>query len=125
VLLTNCKAGDLISLQSNATGTLSNATLFINRLSGPSVIANTESVNARYFNTVTAISSTPTAIAFTSSSKDSHSAYSGSTYTIPTSGTYAVVASASILGTYSAGVTSSDIYLSKTGVVYADFFKYS
>jgi hypothetical protein len=125
VLLTNCKAGDLISLQSNATGTLSNATLFINRLSGPSVIANTESVNARYFNTVTAISSTPTAIAFTSSSKDSHSAYSGSTYTIPTSGTYAVVASASILGTYSAGVTSSDIYIYKNGVVYADFFNYA
>ncbi len=68
--------------------------LSIERLSGPAVVAATESVSARYCSTtVTLTNSTQATVTFTTKSFDSHNAYSGGVYTIPVSGKYRFAAS--------------------------------
>ena len=105
--LENLKAGDIISFRSNATQTVagvSTAFVSISRISGPSQIAASESVAALYtgapptgtfnssFNTVT----------YGTKVKDSHNAYSGGVYTIPTSGVYDISAQLLTLTTLTA-----------------------
>lgn len=107
ITLENLKTGDIVSFRSNATQTVSGvATAFISisRLSGPSQIAAYESVSALYtgapatgtfnssFNTVT----------YGTKVKDSHNAYSGGVYTIPTSGVYDISAQLLTLTTLAA-----------------------
>lgn len=89
-------AGQTIDIRAtNNTGSYgTNATFQIERISGPSQIAASESVSALYtgapatgtfnssFNTVT----------YGTKVKDSHNAYSGGVYTIPTSGVYDISA---------------------------------
>lgn len=103
-----CNAGDTLGSYSYADATtptyetaLGGSSLSINRLSGPSVIAVTESVNGTY--TDTAGNSIGTSLAtytYATKVKDSHNAYSGGTLTIPVSGQYRFFA-----GFRSAGVT--------------------
>ena len=64
----------------------------INRLSGPSVIAATESVNASYNTSSTTVGTTPTVLVATNKLFDSHNAYSTSTglYTCPVSGKFRI-----------------------------------
>jgi hypothetical protein len=68
--------------------------LNIERLSGPSVIAASESVNASYFSTSTGAMAvgTPATVVFASKNFDSHNAYNTTTglYTAPISGKYQV-----------------------------------
>lgn len=107
ITLENLKAGDIISFRSNATQTVagvSTAFVSISRISGPSQIAASESVSALYtgapatgtfnssFNTVT----------YGTKVKDSHNAYSGGVYTIPTSGVYDISAQLLTLTTLTA-----------------------
>jgi hypothetical protein len=77
-------------------------TFSVSRVSGPSVVAATESVNALYTGnpptgTLTTAFNTTT---FGTKVKDSHNAYSGGTYTVPVSGTYDISASTSQSATY-------------------------
>lgn len=99
-------AGQTISIRATATLTSSDpSNLSIYRLSGPAQIAASESVAALYtgapptgtfnssFNTVT----------YGTKVKDSHNAYSGGVYTIPTSGVYDISAQLLTLTTLTAG----------------------
>ena len=76
--------------------------LTIKKISGPSQIASSESVNALYTGapptgTLTTAYNTTT---YGTKVKDSHNAYSGGSYTIPVSGTYSIQASNAQAGTY-------------------------
>lgn len=94
VKLLNLKAGDALifkgqSLSNTCTIVLANGT--IERLTGPAVVAATETVGIQYTGSSTTVpNSTNTPIALTSKTFDTHGAYSGSTFTTPVSGKYAV-----------------------------------
>jgi hypothetical protein len=93
----------------------------IERLSGPAVVAASESVNARYTNSAgTAITTTPTALSFPTLTYDSHSAWSGTTFTAPTTGRYSVkVRVTSTSGAWgAANYLEADIY--KNGGLYSE-----
>lgn len=93
VLLTGMKAGQLVSCRVNVSGTISQGALALYKLSGPAVVAATESVNGLYTDTSgTAIATSVTAYTFPTKVKDSHNAYSGGVLTIPVSGMYRFVA---------------------------------
>ncbi len=88
-----------------------------NRLSGPAVIAATESVNARYYGATGTITSSNSAVTFPTKDFDSHNAYSGSTYTIPVSGKYQITARTIMDATFSLNATTNlSIYHNGTEV---------
>jgi hypothetical protein len=97
-----CNAGDTLAVCGGSDNTsptysnnLSGSYLSINRLSGPSVIASTESVNAVYTDVSgQAIGSSTGVFKFSTKVRDTHSAYNTSTgiYTVPVSGVYRVSA---------------------------------
>jgi hypothetical protein len=115
------KAGDTINFRQDATTTISSGASVIrasiHRLSGPSVIAATESVNASYYVSATFAASTTTPVNFDSKEFDSHNAVTTSAtawkFTAPVSGLYSVTLIANI-GTGSFSWHS--IY--KNGVLY-------
>jgi len=96
VLWPNLKAGDVISIRNNASLTVlgdAGSTVMIQRLSGPAVVAATESVNAKATTSNTAVTTgATTTVVFSASVFDSHNQYSTSTgkYTIPVSGKYKI-----------------------------------
>lgn len=116
ILVTGCKAGDLLSLRANATATISLANLGIFRLSGPSVIAATESVNGRYFSSTSTVTSSLATIIYATKGWDTHNAYNVSTgiWTAPVSGKYQFNASAVTTGTYILN-NAADIQIQQTG----------
>jgi hypothetical protein len=87
-------AGETISIR--PTGTIdpdSTSSISIERLSGPSAIAASETVACKYQNTAgTAIPSpaSPAIIPFATKLYDTHGAWSGTTFTAPVSGIYSV-----------------------------------
>jgi hypothetical protein len=93
----NCIAGDILDIRyffSSAgspafgTGTGTSYVSF-SRLSGPSQIAATESVNARYSNTAgTSLPTGTTNLPFATRAYDSHIAFNGTAYICPVSGKY-------------------------------------
>ena len=98
-----CIAGDTLSIwafqTSSGTVNVGNSGIFdtatFTRVSGPSVIAASESINARYSNGAgTAIGSSNTLVPFELKDFDSHGAYNPSTgqYKVPVSGKYRVTA---------------------------------
>ncbi len=92
-LVTNCVPGDILSFRVGNSITLTTGVGTIYRLSGPTVVAASESVNARYLNTAgTAIGTSPAVLPFPTKNYDSHNAYNTSTglYTVPVSGKYFV-----------------------------------
>lgn len=100
-LIPNLKAGDTISVRLDASVTLTSGTVLnIFRLSGPSIIAATESVNCRYTNSSAQSISTATVTTITNWTKqsDTHNAFNATTglYTVPVSGTYFITASATL-----------------------------
>lgn len=112
-LYPNLKTGDVISIRSNTSATLSSGSLQIFRLSGPSAIAASESVNARY--TTNAGQSIPNAtltiIDFGTKDFDSHNAATTGAswkYTAVISGKYRVTSN---LTTTSTGNFSADEYI--------------
>lgn len=101
-----CNAGDIIDIRPGGTVDATNMTLNIERLSGPSVVLNTESVNARYFSSSTSISGSDTTIVYGTKDFDSHNAYSSGTYTVPVSGKYQVNAAIAAAGTFALNNTT-------------------
>ena len=120
-------AGDTISINpttattwagSSATQQFNQVTIF--RLSGPAVIAATESVNMSYTDTAgSAIGTSAAAYSFATKLYDSHNAYSGSTYTIPVSGKYRVSAQLTTAGVTLSTSQNYDLYIYKNGSAYA------
>ena len=104
-----CKAGDTLGFYSNANTTNTPIAYYasINRLSGPSVIAATESINMRYLDTSGGSIGTSAGIyKFQTKDFDTHGAYSSSTglYTVPVSGKYLIASTLTATATaYPAG----------------------
>lgn len=92
---------------SASTGTVSTASDFwVNRLTGPSVIAASESVYARYYATATSVTSATTAtVVYSTKDRDSHGSYNTSTgiYTAAVSGMYSYKAKLQASATWTAG----------------------
>lgn len=116
------KAGDTITIHAQSSGSnnlsggssTSDQIWSIYRLSGPAVIAASESVAALY------TASTPTGTlsgsfnkaTFGTKVQDTHNAYSSGTYTTPVSGSYSIQAQTLQNATYSAGnVAITTIYV--------------
>ena len=95
----------------------------IERLSGPSVIAASESVNANYFTTSTGAMAvgTPAVVVFGTRSFDSHNAYNSTTgiYTVPVSGKYQV--NATITSASTSQIQSLVLDIMKNGTTWNRF----
>lgn len=99
-------AGDYIDLRPSGTVTQPNdGAMFItiNLLTGPAVVAASESVNARYYASVSSISGSYGVVTYSTKDFDSHSAYSSGTYTCPVSGKYQVNCGLQLGGSLAAG----------------------
>ena len=114
--IVDAKAGDLIDVYSDTATTYYNGArdtvLNIERLSGPSVIANTESVNARYSDVSGGAVTTGLAVyKFQTNTFDSHNAYSPTTglFTAPVSGKFLISATLYLIAT--ALTTTQNFYL--------------
>jgi hypothetical protein len=87
--------------------------LYINRLSGPSVVAASESVSLRATSATTLINSTGNTIIFSSKEYDSHSIYNTSTgaITIPISGKWSIKCITEAPGGATCGTANAGTYL--------------
>jgi hypothetical protein len=116
-LVTGLKAGDTLSLRNSNSVTISNTTLVIYRLSGPSAIAASETVAAKYrvSSSANMASGSTYALDFATKDYDTHGAVSnagvrltttfanGWKFTAPISGKYSIKSTARITsGTFSA-----------------------
>jgi hypothetical protein len=103
-------AGDYLELYidslNDASYSVTEASLNIQRISGPSTIAASETVSLRYYSSSTSISGSLATIVYSTKSFDSHGIYSSGTATIPTPGKYQVNAALQIQFTSGASVTS-------------------
>lgn len=101
-------AGDYIDLRPSAaiTTTVAPSRVVIKRISGPAVVAASETVACRYSNGAGTVTNTTFAtLPFTTKAFDTHNAFNGSTgvFTAPVSGKYAV-SSQVLTGGFSGGV---------------------
>jgi hypothetical protein len=118
--LVPCNAGDVITIQAGASASIgSSYTSFSGfRLSGPSVVAASETVAASYSASTSASSSTTQAINFDLKEYDTHNAVTPGVnwrYTAPVSGTYLVT----IYTNATAGTASYfNIYKNSTSTIY-------
>ena len=130
--LIRVSAGDLIDFRSDATLTLVSSPTYqetaisIERLSGPSAIAASERINARYtHNAGTSVApSTATKIPFTVRTFDSHGSVTGTTsadwkFTSPTSGRYLVSAAFRTQQNSTATMGEFQIRVLKNGTLYS------
>jgi hypothetical protein len=118
-------AGDLIDVRPSGTTTESSLSwISFERVTGPSAIANTESVNARYYASVTTISGTLATISWTTKDFDSHGGMSSGTYTVPVAGKYQVNAGLLISGTIALNTTAI-MEIQKNGTVVSRNTEYS
>lgn len=86
-------AGDFIDARPDNASIFNTGSIHIARLSGPAVIAASESVNMSYTDTSgSAIGTSAATYTYATKNYDSHNAYSGGTYTCPVSGKYRVSA---------------------------------
>lgn len=127
VFLPGLKPGDLISFRNGGTGTITISSGSIHRLSGPAVIAATESVNASYtINASSAVlsvtnSSTDIILDYNSRIMDSHNAVTTGAswrFTAPVSGKYAVNAGLTF-GTWTTPAGAAQFQIFKNGVFFS------
>ena len=94
ILITGCTAGQTLSVRSTGSVTITQGTIGIYRLSGPSVVAATETVTASYSISANFAASTTVPINFDVKDFDSHNAVTPSAtawkFSCPVSGTYLV-----------------------------------
>ncbi len=90
----SCVAGDIIDLRPGGTVDATDMAINFERMTGPAVVAATESVNCRYTNTAgTSIANSgDVQVPFATKDYDSHSAFATPTFTVPVSGKYRVSA---------------------------------
>lgn len=122
VLVENLKAGDTLSLRSNATLTILGDTgtaISIQKLSGPSQISASDSVSCSYTNSAgTAFSATGVNfnVPFATKEYDSHGSFSSSTFTAPISGEYdAEMMISPVFTSVSAGNDIIDLFIVTSG----------
>ena len=122
-VLNDLKAGDVISFRSGVTLTVSldtNSSFTLTRISGPTTIAASETINMSYGSTAgSSIGTSLTLQTFTAKEIDSHGGWNGTdTFTAPVSGIYSVAA-----GILTAAVTlttaqNTTLAVYKNGVLY-------
>ena len=104
-----CNAGDTLGIYSNTSGAAATFTsgtapyynfMSIKRLSGPAVIAATETVAARYYASATTINGSLATVSWTTKDFDTHSAMSAGTFTVPVAGKYQVNTAVATTGTF-------------------------
>jgi hypothetical protein len=111
------RAGQLVDIRPSTTVDVGLPSyMAFEYVTGPAQVAASETISASYTDTSTTISGI-TAIAFTTKQWDSHGAYSGSTFTAPTSGVYQVNARLSFLGTFALN-SEVQVYASYGGTDY-------
>lgn len=118
--LPNLVVGDVISLRASTSITIAGDSTIkfgISRISGPSAIAATESVNARYTNSSTSISG-QTTVVWTNKDFDSHGAMSSGVYTIQSPGKYQVNSQLFVTATYTVG-NALDLIIQKNSTDYS------
>lgn len=105
--LLKCNAGDLVDIRPSSTTGAFNTTgnWSLQRVTGPAVITATESVNARYYASSTAISGSLATIVWSTKDYDSHNAMSSGLYATPVSGKYQINCALLITGTISLNTT--------------------
>lgn len=118
--IVSCVAGDVLSVAVDASLTLATSTtktvISIFRLSGPSVIAATESVNASYYVSANVSAGTAQQINFDTKEFDSHNAVttgSGWLFTAPISGIYALSGYVNVTV-----AATSGLFIYKNGAIY-------
>jgi hypothetical protein len=115
-----CNAGDTISNQISSNTTLNSdnisTSISIWRLSGPSVIAASESVNASYSVTSATTATAGSPINYDTKLFDSHNAVSNGTFTAPISGIYQIEA------THATGGNTRNFFVYKNGALYRNLF---
>lgn len=116
------KAGDTIGIYSNTNATSPThgiGQMSIKKLAGSATISASETVGALYTGAppTGTLNSSDNIVTFGTKVKDSHGAYSGGVYTVPSAGQYDVASHVYISGTFSAGniielkvVTSNGTY---------------
>lgn len=104
-------AGDTLGIYADASVTFGGPSTngYLNqvtftRLSGPSVVAATESVNGRYFGATATITSSDSIVSYSTRSFDTHNAYSSGTLTIPVSGKYQLNANLETTASFTIGL---------------------
>jgi hypothetical protein len=110
-------AGDTVEVyvfqNSGGAISLNNAWFSIERLSGPSVIAASETVACHVETSAgpTITTGSGSAVSFPTKVYDTHNAFSGNTYTVPVSGKYRITALLTMVNTSGTSVMFSDIYV--------------
>lgn len=119
----NCVAGDIIDLRPGGTVDATSMTLNIERLSGPAVVAMSESVNMRYHgsNTASVTNSADITLDVRTKDYDTHSAWSNTVFTAPVTGKYAFKVNVEYTGFSSAGAFSANITSLKNGATWAAY----
>lgn len=117
-ILPNLSAGDIVSVRatanvtSNANGTKTRFT--ISRISGPSTIAASDSINAIYTSTSgSTIGTSGSLLSFPTRITDSHGSWNGTLFTAPIPGKYMVTAT----------VATGAINLATTGTITLNLYK--
>lgn len=132
ILQVQCKSGDQLIIIPTVSGSLTSAggayfpIAFFKMISGPSAIAATDSINARYYASSTSISGSLTTIAWTTKDYDSTNSMnlsSSGVYTIPVSGKYTVKAQLALSGTFVLNNTTI-IEIQKNGTATKDKTQY-
>lgn len=119
-IIENLKAGDVLSIRSSTTVTLSSDPVqhvSISRISGPSQIAASETISASYYASANGTYSTTSPINFDTKEYDDHNAVTTGAawkFTAPISGLYEIKATTNNVTTLSAAV----ILIYKNGVAY-------
>lgn len=109
-----------VSLSGDSAGNF----IKIERLSGPSAIAASESVNARYYASATSISGSLATIVWTTKDFDSHNVMSSGVYTIPSAGKYQVNVNLAISGTFALN-NQNNLVLQKNGATVSEVLDYA
>lgn len=107
-------AGELLDVRpsQNMASFAATGSISINRLSGPATIAATDSVSMLYTGASGTLTTAFNTTTFGTKVKDTHSAYSSGTYTVPVSGSYSMSAQTDVSGTYSTGnVSMISVYI--------------
>jgi hypothetical protein len=113
-------AGDTIKIQTSSSGTtptLTSGTTWASwtvfRLSGPSQVAASETVAAKYTTSSTTVGTSATALLFTAKVFDTHNAYATGTglFTVPVPGKYRVCATSTSATNISASSAGSQVIL--------------
>lgn len=119
-----CNAGDIIDIRPGGTVDATNMTLNIERLSGPSAIAATETIAARYYASATSISGSLATVSWTTKDYDTHSGMSSGTYTVPAAGKYRVTCKVAVSGTFALN-NQTIIEIQKNGTATANVTEYA